>query len=46
MRKLAILFFLTVLAIGVNAQEQASQKFTEIQIVKDEVAINGQYFYR
>lgn len=41
MRKLAILFFLTVLAIGVDAQEQASQKFTEIRIVKDEVAING-----
>lgn len=41
MRKLAILFFLTALAIGVDAKEQASQKFTEIQIVKDEVAING-----
>lgn len=41
MRKLAILFFLTVLAIGVYAQEQASQKRTEIQMVTDEVVING-----
>lgn len=41
MRKLAILFFLTVLAIGAYAQEQSTQKVTEIQIVKDEVAING-----
>ncbi len=41
MKKLAILFFLTVLAIGASAQEQATQKITEIRIVKDEMVING-----